>query len=338
MSSTSSDIDDTVYIVTDIETDGPSPLRNSMLSFASVAMNRRGDFLGEFEVVLEPRADRASDPETMQWWETEPEAYKAATTNALPPEKAMAEYVNWVESFDGRKAFASAPLIFDGPFVDHYLDQFANTRVFGGPGKQARIFAGGGVDIYSVAGMVANAPHENWTTRGIPDSWIGNQPHTHFAIDDARGFAHLLKRFFIVGGLAAKYRNLECAEFGDGQELRDALVELIVSGKKTATCGSFAIYEEEGEPLPKVGERFIVPDWAGNPKCIIETISVEVKRFDEVDQDFARAEGEGDLSFAFWRDAHIEFFTRNGGYSPDMKLVCERFELIEAFELETTKE
>lgn len=338
MTATSNDIDETVYIVTDIETDGPSPLRNSMLSFASVAMNRRGDVLGEFETVLEARTDRAPDPETMEWWKTEPEAYKAATTNPVAPEKAMADFVAWLEGFEGRKAFASAPLIFDGTYMDHYLDQFANTRVFGGPGKQNRIFAGGGVDIYSVSGTIANAPHHDWTTRRVPDSWIGNHPHTHYAIDDARGFAHLLKRFFIVGSLPVKYRKLEIAEFGDSQELRDELVELIVSGKKSATCGALAIYEEEGEPLPAVGEYFIVPNWQGQPRAIIKTTSVEVKRFDDVDEDFARAEGEGDLSFEFWREAHIDFFTRNGGHSPDMKLVCERFDLVEVFEQETTKE
>ena len=338
MTSTSNDVDDAVYIVTDIEADGLSPLRNSMLSFASVAMNRRGDFLGEFETVLEPRADREQDPHTMEWWKTEPEAYKAATTNAVAPEKAMADFIAWVKGFDGRRVFAAAPLIFDGPFVDHYLDTYLGLRVFATPNHTENVFAGGCADIYAMAGTIADAPHEKWTTRGIPDSWIGNQPHTHYAIDDARGFAHLLKRFFIVGGLAAKYRNLEIAEFGDSEELRNELVELIVAGKKTATCGSLSIYEEEGEPLPKVGEQFIVPDWSGKPRCIIKTTSVDVKRFDEVDEGFARAEGEGDLSFEFWRDAHIDFFTRNGGYSPDMKLVCERFTLVEAFEHETTKE
>ena len=330
MTATSCDLD-ALYIVTDIETDGPSPLRNSMLSFASVAMNRRGDFVSEFEVVIEPRSNRVQDPSTMKWWETEPEAWKAANTNPQNPEVAMKRYYDWIESLPGYKAFAAAPLIFDGPWIDHYLDEFANTRAFGGPGEQRRIFVGGAVDIYSIAGIVADAKYPKWTTRGVPDSWIGNQPHSHLAIDDARGFAHLLKRFFIVGGLAAKYRGFEVAEFGDGQELRDELVDLIVSGKKSATCGSLAIYEEEGEALPQVGEHFIVPNWQGTPRCIIQTTSVEVKRFDEVDEDFARAEGEGDLSFQFWRDAHIDFFTRNGGHSPDMKLVCERFDVIETF-------
>ena len=338
MTSASNDVDETIYVVTDIEADGPSPLRNSMLSFASVAMNRRGDFLSEFEAVLEPRKDRVQDPDTMAWWETEPAAYKGATENARPAKVVMDAYVKWVEGLGERRVFAAAPLIFDGTYIDHYLDEFADTRVFGGPGQQKRIFAGGGVDIYSMAGTIAGAPHEQWTTRGVPDSWIGHQPHTHYAIDDARGFAHLLKRFFTVADLPLKYRTLELSEFGDGEELCNELVGLIVAGKKTATCGALAHYEADNEPLPNVGEMYIVPDWAGKPKAIIRTTSVAVKRFDEVDEDFACAEGEGDLSYEFWRDGHIDFFTRNGGYSPDMKLVCERFELVETFNQETTKE
>lgn len=337
MTATSCDLD-AVYIVTDIETDGPSPLRNSMLSFASVAMNRRGEFLSEFEAVLEPRADREQDPTTMKWWATEPEAWKAANTNPEKPKVAMKRFYDWVESLPGYKAFAAAPLIFDGPWIDHYLDQYANTRAFGGPGEQRRIFVGGAVDIYSIAGMVAGTKYPRWTTRGIPDSWIGNQPHSHLAIDDARGFAYLLKRFFTVGPLPVKYRALEISEFGDSVELCNELVDLIVSGKKTATCGALAFYEEAGEALPEVGQQVVVPNWDGEPQCIIETTSVEILQFDEVPEDFARAEGEGDLSYEFWREGHIDFFTRNGGFSPDMKLVCERFKLIEVFTKETTKE
>ena len=41
----------------------------------------------------------------------------------------------------------------------------------------------------------------------------------------------------------------------------------------------------------------------------------------------ALAEGEGD--FDSWKQGHIAFFTRNGGFDPDMMLVCERFKLVE---------
>ncbi len=44
----------------------------------------------------------------------------------------------------------------------------------------------------------------------------------------------------------------------------------------------------------------------------------------------ALAEGE-DEDLAGWRAGHRAYFERNGGFSPDMPLVWERFALIEDF-------
>ena len=80
------------FVVTDIESDGPSPLANSMLSFASVACDVSGKVLSEFECVLTPRADRKASPDTMAWWDTQPEAWKAATENPEAPETVMPSF------------------------------------------------------------------------------------------------------------------------------------------------------------------------------------------------------------------------------------------------------
>ena len=53
--------------------------------------------------------------------------------------------------------------------------------------------------------------------------------------------------------------------------------------------------------------------------------------FEEVSEDFARAEGEGDLSYKWWRDAHEAYYRREGSWAIGMKVVCERFELSAVF-------
>ena len=89
---------------------------------------------------------------------------------------------------------------------------------------------------------------------------------------------------------------------------------------KTATCST------EDEPNTSVpGERWIVLDGRGEPRCVIETTEVTYRRFNEVDATFAHDEGEGDRSLAYWRDAHRAYFGRLGMFSEDMKLMCERF-------------
>lgn len=119
--------------------------------------------------------------------------------------------------------------------------------------------------------------------------------------------------------------------FGDSPEMADELLALVIAGKKTATCGAVRDYGAESEPMPEVGRRDVVLDGRGRRAAVIETVEVTIKRFDEVDEAFARAEGEGDLSYDYWRDEHQAYFERNGGFSPEVDVVCERFRLIEVF-------
>jgi uncharacterized protein YhfF len=126
-----------------------------------------------------------------------------------------------------------------------------------------------------------------------------------------------------------KYAHLPRDRFGDSAELADELLSLVLAGKKTATCGALWQYEVEGTPIPKLGARSIILDGASRPRWVIETVEVEVKPFDKVDAQFAHDEGEGDQSYAYWREAHETFFRRQGPFSPDMLVVCERFRLIE---------
>jgi uncharacterized protein YhfF len=112
--------------------------------------------------------------------------------------------------------------------------------------------------------------------------------------------------------------------FGDTPELASQLGELAVKGIKTATCDRFT----SNTVLPRAGRRWIVEDHQGRRLCVIETIEVRVTRFDDVDATFAYDEGEGDRSLGAWRTAHQRYFTRTGGFSHDMLIICERFRLV----------
>jgi uncharacterized protein YhfF len=60
----------------------------------------------------------------------------------------------------------------------------------------------------------------------------------------------------------------------------------------------------------------------------LETTELTQRRYDEVDAQFAFEEGEDDRTLESWRAAHRNYFTRNGGFAPDMLLNCERFRLV----------
>lgn len=127
-----------------------------------------------------------------------------------------------------------------------------------------------------------------------------------------------------MDGSGNDWRSLESFAFGDSPDMADRLLGFVLSGAKTATCWSV----RDGQQT-EVGKRMVVNDGAGQPRAIIETVSLEQLRFNEVGWTFALAEGEGDECLEDWRDGHRAYFTRNGGFAPDMMLWCERFRLVE---------
>jgi uncharacterized protein YhfF len=120
--------------------------------------------------------------------------------------------------------------------------------------------------------------------------------------------------------------------FGATPEQADELLGLVLDGSKTATAGALWDYEAEDEPLPEVGTLGIVLDGAGHPRVLIETTEVSVVPFDEVTEEHAFLEGEGDRSLEHWREVHERFFrevaTHDRGFSPDLPVVCERFRVV----------
>jgi len=130
------------------------------------------------------------------------------------------------------------------------------------------------------------------------------------------------------------HRKTYVAEsWGDNPALADELGALIVQGIKTATCAAVWSWEAEGNPIPKDGYLTLALDGRGEPLCVVETYEITFRKYNEVDADFARAEGEGDLSLEYWREAHKRYFTRvlakiGKEFSEDMPLVCERFRVI----------
>ncbi len=136
-----------------------------------------------------------------------------------------------------------------------------------------------------------------------------------------------------MSDVPAKYEGLLRWAFGNTAALADELLALVLAGKKTATCSALWKYESEHWPMPQAGELSIVVDSAKRPRCVVETTGVEIKRFDEVDAEFAHDEGEGDRSHEHWRAVHEAFFRGEGRFSPDMMLVCERFRVVEKLPL-----
>lgn len=121
--------------------------------------------------------------------------------------------------------------------------------------------------------------------------------------------------------------------FCDLEEDANLCAELVVQGRKQATASSLKELELAGLEIAQPGELFIVTDFAGKAKAVIETTRVDIRRFGEIDEDFARAEGEGDLTLEWWRDAHRAYYQRvlsgsGVAVDDDLLIACEYFRTV----------
>jgi hypothetical protein len=165
-----------IYVSTDIETDGPIPGVNSMLSFASVAYRADKTRVSTFFANLELLPGAVGDDKTMDWWKTMPEAWAACREDLKAPQIAMQEYAAWLKSLPGDPVFVAYPLGFDFTFVYWYLIRFTGDSPF----------KHNGIDIRTYAMAVIKKTYKQSGKEDMPERWLeAPPPHTHQALDDA---------------------------------------------------------------------------------------------------------------------------------------------------------
>lgn len=166
-----------VYVSTDVEADGPIPGPHSMLSFASAAYQADKTLVGTFEANLELLPGATGHPRTMEWWQTQPEAWAACRSNLQYPEVAMPAYVKWLKALPGKPVFVGYPAAYDFTFLYWYLMRFAGESPF----------SHSALDIKTFAMAVLGTEYRESVKRNMPAAWFDDLPHTHVALDDAKG-------------------------------------------------------------------------------------------------------------------------------------------------------
>ena len=164
-----------IYVSTDIESDGPIPGPHSMLSFASAAFQQDGALVDTFSANLETLPRATGHPKTMEWWESQPEAWAACRKDPRPPEEVMREYAAWMRALPGKPVFVAYPLGFDFLFVYWYLQRFVGRSPF----------SFSALDLKTMAMTMLKAEFRRTTKRSMPARWFDAAPHTHVALDDA---------------------------------------------------------------------------------------------------------------------------------------------------------
>ena len=165
-----------IYVSTDIETDGPIPGPNSMLSFASAAYSPDKVLVAQFSANLEVLPGATSNPETMAFWEKNHVAWEATRVALETPEAAMQRYVTWVEALPGMPVFVAYPAGFDFLFVYWYMIRFVGRSPF----------SFSALDMKTMAMVLMKKPYRETSKKTMPKHWFNPAlAHTHRATDDA---------------------------------------------------------------------------------------------------------------------------------------------------------
>lgn len=91
----------------------------------------------------------------------------------------------------------------------------------------------------------------------------------------------------------------------------DNLFELVRNERKYGTCSRYSCDAD----MAYVGEIQEIYNSRGET-IRIQITAVRKCRFCDIDDAWAKIEGEGDLSLAYWRTVHIDFFNK---YFPDFQ-------------------
>lgn len=168
-----------LFFSTDIETNGPIPIENSMLSFGTAVFHPDGNLIDTFSANLETLPFASENHDTMVWWKKNIEAYRATRQNTQDPKTTMEDYVAWINKIckdhNANPVFVAYPATFDFLFIYTYLIKFV--------GKSPFSFSA--LDIKTYAMAMLKTPYRQSTKKHMPKHWFSDTKHTHNALEDA---------------------------------------------------------------------------------------------------------------------------------------------------------
>ncbi len=206
----------TLFVSVDMESDGPTPYRNNLLSLGAVAyvtdtfvansrwglkcrgLRRLSSFFSEN---IRPQKGAMPDENTMKnfWFKDEHHMalYQATQDRQVPIEEGMARLVRWLEDIRNMANSPSevVPVARPGAFDFRWFsDAFAMAGV-------ENPFGNTGVDMQSyLMGLRHGQHYRDAKASTWKDSWANPRyPHTHIAVEDAAAQGEVFRSMYEEG-------------------------------------------------------------------------------------------------------------------------------------------
>jgi hypothetical protein len=179
-----------ILIVIDIETDGPTPLRNSMLSLASVAIDVEKNAIGSFVRNLAALPGAVRDESFAATIASEGDvALAAVTVDPSNPAAAIGEWLSWLDDVrSGREiSLAFRDLRKTLPWIVAYAARFSGRTPDG---------LSSAICMKELSKKLRGHPAERTTPAGtdrLPKRWFSGGPEKNrFILTDAVSHANML--------------------------------------------------------------------------------------------------------------------------------------------------
>jgi DNA polymerase III epsilon subunit-like protein len=171
------DVKGDVFVSVDIEADGPIPGDYSMISFGAVVVGTpRQSFYRELKPISEKFVPEALAVSGLD--------RKRLAREGADPEKAMRDLTAWLSEVSPRRrpVFVGFNATFDWMFVAWYLVHFTGLNPFGISGLDIKAY---------YMGAFGKKSWGDTAKRNFDARFLGDEPHTHNALDDAREQAEI---------------------------------------------------------------------------------------------------------------------------------------------------
>lgn len=146
-----------------------------MLSLGAAVFTAEGKQLSTFSVNLQLLPNAKADPDTMEFWAKNKDAYEATRVNPMPAQQGMEKFVKWVKEQPGSPVFVGYPASFDFLFVYWYIKHFGLDSPF----------SFSALDIKTYACAMLKTEYRKSTKKNMPKRWFSEAEHNHIAVDDA---------------------------------------------------------------------------------------------------------------------------------------------------------
>lgn len=177
-----------IYVSLDMEADGPIPGVNAMLNLGAAAFDLTSENprepIATFEINIERPPHSTSDPDTMDFWSRNQEAWDYITKDPVEPHLAMERLYDWAKALPGRPIWVVYPT-YDFMWARYYTVRYLGV-------EKAKLFGFAAIDMKSLGWAILDIPD----FRGVSKRnmvkqrkhWFkGHPPHDHTGLSDAIG-------------------------------------------------------------------------------------------------------------------------------------------------------